>query len=714
MTRKLIFSAVHMLVYVFLLGSGNLFGQLQYPYTKQVIQMDDYFGTKISDPYRWLENDTSAETKAWVRTEQQFTENYLSKISFRDQIRNRYKEILSYTKYFGAFKAGDYIIYSKSEGLQDQPVYYFQKGLNGSPKILIDPNTLSKDGSVSISLVAVSNNQKYLLFHTNTNGSDWETIYIMDIATQTKLKDEIKWTKFENVTWCGNGFYYGRFDEPAKGTELTAKNENGKIYYHTLGDTQENDKLIFEEKEHPDLSLWVQVTQDEHYLFVFKSPGTYENEVWYKDLRDEKQKFTLLFKGYEHSYGIIQSVNNRFIVYTNDRADNYRVVLVDPEHPGKENWKEIIPEKKEALESVSSVGGKLFCFYLKDASSRIFAYDLNGKSEQQIKLPCIGSAMGIRGFKNDTTVFYDFSSFTYPPSIFCYSIAHGISKVFKKSEANIDLDKYTTDQVFYNSKDGTKVPMFLVHKKDLQLNSLHPTLLYAYGGFNISETPHFSASNFILLEQNGIYALANIRGGGEYGEKWHKGGSLLNKQNVFDDFIAGAEYLIQNRYTTRDLLAINGGSNGGLLIGAVITQRPDLFKVSMPVVGVMDMLRFQKFTIGSAWTSEYGSSDSTKYFPYLLKYSPLHNIKKNTYPAIMVFTADHDDRVVPAHSFKFAATLQANQCGNNPVLIRIDTKQGHGVSSTSGIINEQTDKWSFMLYNMHLTPEFIKQHNANE
>src|ERR1035437_976524 len=381
MTRKLLHSAVHIMAFVFLLSSTNLFGQL-HPYTKQVIQMDDYFGTKISDPTRRSSDLTSAETKTWVRNEQQFTESYLSKISFRDQIRNWYKEILSYTKYSGAFKAGDYIIYSKSEGLQDQPVYYFQKGLNGEPKILIDPNTLSKDGSVSVSLVAVSNNQKYLLFHTNTNGSDWETIYIMDIATQTTLSDEIKWTKFENVTWCDNGFYYGRFDEPAKGTELTAKNENGKIYYHTLGDKQENDKLIFEDKEHPDLYLWTQVTEDEHSLFIFKSPGVYECEVWYKDLTNEKQNFKLLFKGYEHSYGIIQNINNRFLVYTNDGADKYRVVLVDPEHPGKENWKEIIPEKQEALESVSCVGGKLFCFYLKDASSRIFAYDLNGKSER--------------------------------------------------------------------------------------------------------------------------------------------------------------------------------------------------------------------------------------------------------------------------------------------------------------------------------------------
>ncbi len=694
---------------IFLFVTTNILGQFHYPEAKKVTQIDDYFGTKVSDPYRWLENDTSSETKVWVKTEQQFTENYLSKITFREQIRNRYKEILNYTKYSNAFKVGDYIFYSKHEGLQNQPVYYFQKGLNGDPKVFIDPNTYSKDGSVSLELDAVSNDKKYLAFHINKGGSDWQTVYVMEIATQKKLTDEINWTKFGGIAWCGNGFYYCHYNKPAEGTELTAKNEHIKIYYHTLGDKQDNDKLIYEDRKRSNLYLNAQVTEDEHYLFISISPGTDGVELWYKDLTKDQKDFKLLFKGFKYNYGVINNVNNNLLVYTNDGADNYHVILVNPDHPGKDNWKEIIPEKPEKLETASTAGGKLFCSYLKDASTRIYQYTLDGKSERQIKLPGIGSAFGIGGFNNDTDVFYDFSSYTYPNSIFHYNIASDQSEIFKKPETNFNPDNYTTEQVFYTSKDGTKVPMFLVHKKGLQLDSPHPTLLYAYGGFNVSITPKFNNSNFILLEQNGIFAVTNIRGGGEYGEKWHKGGNLLNKQNVFDDFIAAAEYLIKNKYTTKDLLAIHGGSNGGLLVGAVMIQRPDLFKVALPDVGVMDMLRFQKYTVGWGWTVEYGSSDSLKYFPYLLKYSPLHNIKNNvTYPATMVLTADHDDRVVPAHSFKFAAALQANQSGNNPILIRIDTNQGHGSSSLANLVNEQTDKWAFMFYSMGITPIFIK------
>lgn len=694
---------------IYLLVTASSFAQLQYPPTKQQNQADNYFGTMVSDPYRWLENDTAADTKSWVKTQQQFTDNYLAKIPFREQIRERFKKIANYSRYYDAFKVDDYIIYTLSDGIQNQPVYYIQKGVQGEPKVFIDPNKLSADGSVSLEIDAVSNDKKYVAYHINKGGSDWITMYIMDIATQTKLTDEINWMKFGGVAWCGKGFYYSRYEKPAKGTELSAKNGYQKVYYHALGENQDKDQLIYEDKEHPNLYISPLVTEDERFLFMVLSPGTDGTALLYKDLTKHQSDFKMIAKGYTYNYYVINNVKDSILIYTNDGADNYRIISLDPEHPQKENWKEIIAEKPEKLESATTAGGMLFCSYLKDASSRIVQYTPGGRMIREIKLPGIGSTPGIGGFNDDTCVFYNYASFTDPTSIFYYDIKGGKSKVFKKSKAAFNTDLYTTEQVFYTSKDGTKVPMFLIHKKNIKLDGSHPTLLYAYGGFGVSVIPKFTTSSFILLEQNGIYAVANIRGGGEYGEKWHKGGNLLSKQTVFDDFIAAAEYLIKNNYTKRDLLAINGGSNGGLLIGAVLTQRPDLCKVALPEVGVMDMLRFQKFTVGWGWTVEYGSSDSAKYFPYLLKYSPLHNIKKGVaYPATMVFTADHDDRVVPAHSFKFAATLQAAQTGAEPVLIRINTNQGHGASGSSLTqnINKDTDKWSFMFYEMGITPKF--------
>jgi len=692
------------------LSSGeNTYAQLQYPVTKKVEQTDDYFGTKVSDPYRWLENDTSAETKAWVKTQQKFTNDYLAKIPFRADIKKRYQEILKYPKYSGAFKAGEYIFYSRNDGIQNQSVYYFQKGINGQAKIFLDPNTMSADGSVSVGLDGASNDKKYMVYHINKGGSDWQTLYIMEIATQKRLDDEIDWVKFGGAAWAGDGFYYTRYDKPSEGTELTAKTENPKIYYHVLGNKQEQDKFIYEDKENPQMFIGPSTTEDERFLILFKSRGTDGTELWYKNLKNGQSDFKLLLKGFDYNYSVIDNIGDKLIVYTNNGAGNYRVVLVDPLHPEKENWKEVIAEKPEKLESANTAGGKLFASYLKDASTRIYQYSTDGHLEHAIALPGIGSASNIGAYKNDAFSFYDFTSFTYPPSIFQYDIATGKSTLFKKSEAKADIDAYETEQVFYPGKDGTKVPMFIIHKKGIKLDGSHPALLYAYGGFNVSLTPYFSNTAFILLENNGVYAVANLRGGGEYGETWHKAGNLLNKQNVFDDFIAAGEYLINKKYTTRERLAINGGSNGGLLIGAVMTQRPDLCKVALPEVGVMDMLRYQKFTVGWGWAVEYGSSDSAKYFPYLYKYSPLHNIRSGVaYPATMIFTADHDDRVVPAHSFKFAATLQEKQTGTEPVLIRIDTDQGHGASgsSLSKMIDEQTDKWAFMFYNMGITPKF--------
>jgi prolyl oligopeptidase len=681
---------------------------LSYPETKKGTQADTYFGTTVADPYRWLENDTSAETKAWVKTEQAFTEDYLSKIPFREQIRNRYKELLNYDKFFGAFKVGDYMIFTKQEGLQNQSVYYIQKGLDGEAKVLIDPNKLSDDGSVSVGLDGVSNDKKYIAYHINKGGSDWQTMFVMEIATQKKLDDQIDWLKFGGVSWQGAGFYYSCYDKPAAGTELSAKSDFQKVYFHKLGDKQEKDLLVFEDKSNAQRYYSTQVTEDERYLFIYKSPGTDGTEVIYRNLATGQKDFKLLFKGYDFNYYVINNLGDQFLVNTNEGAGNYKVVLVDPNHPEKASWKDIIPEKPEKLESSSMLGGKLFVSYLKDASTKIYQYKTDGTLEHEVPLPAIGSASGIGGYNTDTYAFYDFSSFTYPPCIYRYDLSTGKSEVFKKSTPKANVDDFETEQVFYTSKDGTKIPMFLVHKKGIKLDGSHPTFLYAYGGFNASSTPYFSNSKVILYENDGVYAVANIRGGGEYGENWHKAGNLLNKQNCFDDFITAAEYLIDKKYTSKDRLAINGGSNGGLLIGAVMTQRPDLFRVAIPEVGVMDMLRFQKFTVGWGWTVEYGSSDSARYFPYLYKYSPLHNIKEGVeYPATLVVTADHDDRVVPAHSFKFIATLQALQKGPNPVLVRIETNQGHGASgaSLSKIIEGETDKWSFMFYNMGIEPK---------
>jgi len=681
--------------------------RMDYPVTKKITQVDNYFGTKVSDPYRWLENDTSAETKAWAQKEQNFTEAYLSKIPFRDKIMKRYKEILNYPKYFGASKVGDYIFFSKNDGLQNQSVYYFRKGLDGEDKVFLDPNKLSKDGSVSVEFDGVSTDKKYLAYHVNQGGSDWQTIYVMEIATQKQLEDKLEWIKFGSVAWKGNGFYYSRYNKPPKGMELSMKNENQKIYFHKLGDNQAKDQLVYEDKANPMMYLGAQVTEDERFLLISKSKGTDGVEIWYKDLTNGQKEFKLIFPGFEFNYGIINNIGDKILANTNNGAGNYKVIMIDPQHPEKQNWKEIVPEKPEKLESAGMVGGKLFASYLKDASTKIYQYNPDGKLDHEVILPFIGSASSLGGFKDDKYAFYDFSSFTYPPSIFRYDLATGKSEIFKKAEIKVNIDDFETEQVFYPSKDGTKIPMFLVHKKGLKLGGSHPTLLYAYGGFNVSSTPYFSNSKVILYENDGIFALANIRGGGEYGEKWHKGGNLLNKQNCFDDFIAAAEYLIDKKYTSKDKLAINGGSNGGLLIGAVETQRPDLFKVCLPEVGVMDMLRFQRFTVGWGWTVEYGSSDSAKYFSTLYKYSPLHNIKDGVeYPATLIMTADHDDRVVPAHSFKFAATMQEKQTGPNPVLIRIEINQGHGASGASlaRVIEAETDKWAFMFYNMGITP----------
>ncbi|HRE23359.1 MAG TPA: prolyl oligopeptidase family serine peptidase, partial [Bacteroidia bacterium] len=556
------------------------------------------------------------------------------------------------------------------------------------------------------SLLGFSKDKKYVAYAINQSGSDWQTIYVMEVATKKLMSDKLEWVKFSGASWKNNGFYYARYDAPPKGKEFSQKNEYHKIYYHRLGDTQDKDVLVYENKDKPLRYYGASVTEDERFLIIYVSEGTDGTEMYYKDLQSNQKDFGLLFAGFQDNYSVINNIGDKLLVQTDAGAPNQRVILVDPKNPKKENWKDVIPEKPELLESAATGGGKLFVSYLKDVTTHVYQYSLEGNLEHEIALPALGTAFGFSGDKEDALIFYTFTSFTYPPTIYKYDIASGKSDIWQKSDVKFNPEEYETKQVFYNSKDGTKVPMFLVYKKGIKLDGNNPTLLYGYGGFNISLTPSFSTSRLILLENGGIFVMANIRGGGEYGEKWHNEGKLLKKQNVFDDFIAAAEYLIKEKYTSSSKLAIQGGSNGGLLVGACMLQRPDLYRVAFPAVGVMDMLRYHKFTVGWGWAVEYGSSDSLENFKNLYAYSPLHNIKEGVeYPATMVTTADHDDRVVPAHSFKFIATLQERYKGNRPQVIRIDVKAGHGAGKpTSKIIEEQADIWSFMFYNMGITP----------
>jgi prolyl oligopeptidase len=679
--------------------------KMPYPQTKKVEQVDDYFGTKVADPYRWLEDDNSEETKAWVEAQNKVTFGYLEAIPFRPLIKARLTEIFNYPRYSSPFRAGEYYIFYKNDGLQNQSVCYIQKGLDGTPEVLFDPNALSPDGTVRQGIISVSTDDRLLALSRGEAGSDWSEILVMDLAAKQMLPDRIRWVKFSGAAWYKDGFFYSGYDRPAPGDELKARNEYQKVFYHKLGDPQEKDTLVWEDREHPLRYVGAGTTEGEEWLILSLSEGTSGSEVWVKDLRKKNAPLTLLFKGFEFDASPLEVVNEKFLVHTNAGAPNFRVVAIDPKDPAPEKWETVIPEKPEVLSGAGTAGGYLFCSYLKDANTKVFQHRLDGTPVREIELPTLGTAGGFGGKRDEKVMFYTFTSFTYPSTIYKFDPATGASEVFRKPEVKFDPSAYETKQVFYQSKDGTKVPMFIVHKKGLKLDGRNPTFLYGYGGFNISLTPSFSVANIILLENGGVYALANLRGGGEYGEAWHKAGMLDKKQNVFDDFIAAAEYLIKERYTSTPRLAIAGGSNGGLLVGAAMTQRPDLFGVAFPAVGVMDMLRFHKFTVGWGWVVEYGSSDKEEQFRYLHAYSPLHNIKPGVcYPATMVTTADHDDRVVPAHSFKFAATLQECQACDKPVLIRIETRSGHGSSNLSKAIEDLTDQWSFMFHNMGVKP----------
>lgn len=677
---------------------------INYPQTNKTDVTDNYHGTIVSDPYRWLEDDNSPETKAWVTSQNAVTNDYLSKIPYHGAIKKRLEELWNYPKVGAPFKKGDYYYFYKNDGLQNQSVLYRQKSLTGTPEVFIDPNKFSAAGTVALGSISFSKDAKYMTYQIAKAGSDWQQAFVMDVESKQLLKDSIDWIKFSNISWRKDGFYYSRYDKPTEESKLSKKNEFHKVYYHRLGTSQEQDELIFEDKEHPLRNAGVGVTEDERFLILHQSEGTSGNQLFYWDMQDPDQKeFKPLVTGFEFEPSVIDNDGDKLLLLTNEGAPNYKVELVDPKNPASR--KLIIAEQKEVLQGVGTAGRRLFANYLKDASSRVAQYTYEGKLDWQIALPGIGTAGGFGGHDKDKEFFYTYTSFVAPATIYRYDITTGKSTLYAKTEVKFRQEDYETKQVFFTSKDGTKVPVFLSYKKGIKLDGQNPVLLYGYGGFNIPVTPSFSVSNLFFMEQGGIYAVVSLRGGSEYGEAWHKAGMMENKQNVFDDFIGAAEFLVKSKYTSPSKLAIRGGSNGGLLVGACMTQRPDLFKVALPAVGVMDMLRFQNFTIGWAWVTEYGTSAKAEQFPYLYKYSPLHNLKAGTqYPATLITTADHDDRVVPAHSFKFAATLQAANAGPNPTLIRIETQAGHGAGKpTSKLIEESADIWAFTMYNLGMS-----------
>ncbi len=683
--------------------------QITYPKTAKENVVDTYFGVKVDEPYRWLENDTSKATSAWVKAQNKVTNDYLAQIPFRNDLKKRLTTLMNYPKYGSPFKKNGQYFFLKNNGLQNQSVLYRLKTLQSEPEILLDPNTLSADGTAALSHFAFSKDGKYMGYSIARSGSDWNEIFVMDVASKQLLSDHIKWSKSSEISWQGNGFYYSAYDAPEAGKEYSVKNEYEKVYYHTVGQVQSQDKLIYEDKQHPLRECYASLTDDEQFLFISIAETTSGNGLLMKDLSKSESDFTELAAGFDNDYSVVDHVNGKLYILTNWKAPKSRLLEVDVTKPARENWKEIIPEMTNVLESSTIIGGKILAEYMKDASNHAYCFDLTGKKLYEVKLPAIGSLSSFSGDKDDNEAFYVFTSYTYPPTIYRFDIAKNKTEVFRKSGASFNPADYVSEQVFYTSKDGTKVPMSIIYKKGMKKDGKNPLMLYGYGGFNISLNPTFSIARVPFLENGGIYCVANIRGGGEYGEAWHLAGTKLKKQNVFDDFIAAAEYLIAKGYSNSSKLAIDGGSNGGLLVGACMTQRPDLYAVAVPEVGVLDMLRYHLFTIGWSWTSDYGNSaESKEMFEYLKGYSPLHNIKPGVkYPATLVMTGDHDDRVVPAHSFKFAATLQENKEGTKPALIRIDSKAGHGAGKPVGkAIDAQADMWSFVMWNLGMKPIF--------
>jgi prolyl oligopeptidase len=681
--------------------------KLTYPESKKVDHVDDYFGTKVPDPYRWLEDETSSETKAWVEDQNKLTFAYLDRIPYREKLKARLTQLYNYPRISAPFRRGDTYFFTKNDGLQNQSVYYIQKGVNGKAEVFIDPNKFSTDGTSVLSAFSLSKDGKYVAYGVSQGGSDWVTISVMEVGTRNKLVDELKWLKASGVSWQGDGFYYSRYPAPEKGRELTTRNEFQAVYFHKVGTPQSEDVLVYEDKEHPQRFQNVFTTEDERFALLSiseRGKGKKGNAIFYKDLSLGEKNFSpIIAEIGDTNYSVIDNVGDKFLIRTDKNAPNGRVVLVDPKNSDEKNWQEVLPERTEPLQSVGTAGGKLFASWRKDVATRAYVFSLTGKLEDEVVLPGLGNAAGFGGLSDDKYVFYSFTSFNFPSTIYKYDIATKKSTVFHAIDIpGFKPDAYETNRVFYSSKDGTKVPMFVVHKKGLKLDGNNPTVLYGYGGFNVVTAPSFNSLRFALLEQGFVYASANMRGGGEYGKKWHEAGTKLKKQNVFDDFIAAAEYLIANKYTSSNRLAIQGGSNGGLLVGAVSNQRPELFRAVIEQAGVMDMLRFHKFTIGWNWIADYGSSEANEAeFRALHAYSPIHNVKPGVrYPSTLITTADHDDRVVPAHNYKYAAALQAAQAGDNPVLIRVDVNSAHGASNTTKSIEQTRDIYAFLLENL--------------
>lgn len=688
--------------------------RLTYPTTRTVDHVDTYHGTKVADPYRWLEDDTSAATKAWVTAQNAVTFGYLDRITYRGALKQRLTELLDYPRFSQPVEKGPWVFFSKNDGLQNQSVYYYQRGLSGTPDVLIDPNLRSPDGTTRIAALTPNRASTHLAYFVSKAGSDWQEIEVMELATRRLLPDRIRWVKVSGIAWAGDGFYYSRYPTPADTTTaLSSKNENHLVYYHRLGTPQEEDVLAFSDGAHPQRFNFISTTDDERFAILSisdRGQGKDGNALYARDLSRRETEWRPIATGFDDQYSVVDNDEGMLLVQTNRGAKNNRIVRIDPARPAEGNWEPVIPEQPEPIDGVATVGGRLVVSYLKDVTSRAREFDYRGQLIREVPLPGVGTVGGFSGEKSATSTFFTFTSFTEPATIYRYDLATGAATRFRETPLPFDPTRFEARQVFATSKDGTRVPMFIVARKGLVLDGNNPTLLYAYGGFNISLPPSFSALRMAFLEQGGVYVQANLRGGAEYGDAWHEAGMKEKKQNVFDDFIACAEWLIANKYTSSKRLAIQGGSNGGLLVGAAMTQRPELFQVALPAVGVMDMLRFHKFTIGWNWIADYGSSDDAAGFTYLKAYSPLHNLKAGTdYPATMVTTADHDDRVVPAHSFKFAAALQRAHRGERPVLIRIETQSGHGSSSTSKQIDETADVFAFAMQNLGMTPVFPKK-----
>jgi prolyl oligopeptidase len=697
------------ILFAFLLPMLTLFAAAQtlaYPQAKRTDQVDDYHGTKVSDPYRWLEDTDSADTHVWVEAENKLTFGYLDQLPYRQAIHDRLTKLWNYERFTTPSQYGGRYFFQHNNGLQNQNVLLVAESLNAEPRVLLDPNTLSTDGTVALAGDAISDDGKLMAYAIATSGSDWTEWHVRDVDTGKDLPDDIKWVKFSGASWTkdNKGFYYSRYDEP-KGAAMRDTNYFHKLYYHSLGSTQSEDRLVYERPDNKEMLFGGDVTDDGHYLIIHVSQGTSpKNRLYYKDITQPDSPVVKLLDDFDAQYLFIDNDGPVFWFQTDLDAPRGRLIAIDTRHPERANWKTVVPQSADKLEFANVVDNSFLLGYLKDARTEVRVHDLNGKFLRNVDLPGIGTAGGFGGKRKDKETFYSFTSFISPAAVYRYEPEAGKSSIFRQPKVDFDPSRYETKQVFYNSKDGTRVPMFLTCKKGLKLDGQNPVLLYAYGGFDISLTPFFSVPNVVWLEMGGVYAQPNLRGGGEYGEEWHQAGMKLKKQNVFDDFIAAAEWLIANKYTSTPKLAIRGGSNGGLLIGACVTQRPDLFGATLPEVGVMDMLRFHKFTIGWAWTSDYGSSDNPEDFKALYAYSPLHNLKPGTkYPPTLIATSDHDDRVVPGHSFKFAATMQADQVGPAPVLIRIETKAGHGAGkSITKLIDETADTWSFVAHNLDM------------